>query len=85
LRAASTAPIESRKVMDEQTPRPPRPARPVGKIQWEIMRKLRAAKGQSLKMPKGSTVHTKSMLRAIRALEAKGIVVVAGDRYIRVR
>ena len=71
--------------MDEQTPRPPRPARPKGKIQWEIMDKLRRAKGQSLTLPKGTTNHTKSQLRAIRALQAKGIVMIAGDRYIRVR
>lgn len=64
---------------------PAAPARPRGKVQWAIMEKLRKAKGQSLVLPKGTNNSSKSKLRAIRALEAKGIVIVMGDRYARIR
>ena len=70
-------------MMDIQPPATPQ--RPRGKVQWAIMDRLRRAKGQSLVMPKGSTAKTKSELRAIRALSEKGIVIVMGDRYARIR
>lgn len=62
---------------------PPVPAKPRGKIQWEIMRKLKRARGQSLPMPKGTTDHTKSQIRAIRTLAEKGLVMIVADRYRR--
>jgi hypothetical protein len=64
---------------------PATPKRPRGKWQWHIIEKLRRAKGQSLVMPKGTTPKTMSEVRAIRALESKGIVIVMGDRYARIR
>jgi hypothetical protein len=69
--------------MDMQPP--PLPAGPRGKTQWRIIDKLRKARGQSLLLPKGTTNKTKTELRAIRALEAKGIVIIMGDRYARRR
>jgi hypothetical protein len=64
---------------------PPKIERPRGKVQWRIMDKLRRAKGQSLAMPKATTDRTKSEVRAILALQRKGIVIVMGDRYARIR
>lgn len=64
---------------------PPALGRPRGKVQWRVMDKLKRARGQSLVLPKGTSDRSKSELRAIRALAGKGIVIIMGDRYARIR